>query len=219
MVENAEQDFLSLINEIKHEVKGKINISYKIVKGYPVENIVDTFALHNDIDLIIMGTKGASGITKVLMGSNATAVISKSDIPVITVPEHARFNNIKHIIYASDMLAVNKEIKTLIPFARLFNSTIHLLHIVSTDSKKKMERSKIKNDLISKYKYPKISVHITVNDDVEEAIDEYITEVKGDMLAMFTHKPTFFEKLFGKSVTRQMAFHSWIPLLAIEKDI
>lgn len=218
MIENARQDFEHLIIEIKEEVGDKINISYKIQAGYPVENIVETFVKHNNIDLIIMGTKGAGGLKRVLIGSNAAAVISNSSIPVITVPEHARFNNVKHIVYASDLLDINKEIGLLIQFANFFNSSIHLLHIVPPDSKDEIDKIKIKNDLVSKYNYPKINVHISVNDDVKEAIDEYIAEVKADLLAMFTHKLSFFEKLFGKSVTREMAFHSWIPLLSIKKQ-
>ncbi|MCE9539680.1 MAG: universal stress protein [Bacteroidetes bacterium] len=218
MVDNSMQDFIHLTNEIKQDYGEKINISYKIIKSYPVEEVIETFAQHNDIDLIIMGTKGASGLKRVLMGSNAAAVIGNSNIPVIAVPEHARFKHVKHIVYASDLLALNKEMETLIQFARLFDSFIHILNIVSPNSKKKIERIKIKNELINKYNYPKISIHISINDDVEEAIDEYIAEVKADMLAMFNHKPTFFERLFGKSVTREMAFHSWIPLLAIKKN-
>lgn len=219
MIDNAKQDFVYLTNEVKQEAGNKIGISYKIVKGYPVEDVIETFAHNNDIDLIIMGTKGASGLIKVLIGSNATAVIGNSNIPVIAVPEHARFNNIKHIVYASDMLALNKEVKTLIQFAQLFDSFIHILHIVSSNSKKKIDKIKIQNDFISKYNYPHISVHVSLNDDIVEAIDEYIADVKADLIAMFTHKPTFFEKLFGKSVTREMAFHSWIPLLAIKKNL
>lgn len=217
MIENAIQNFEALVKELRKEVGNKINVSYKIEKGNPIEDVVETFAQHNDIDLIVMGTKGASGLKKVLMGSVATATIRKSSIPVITVPEYARFKKIKQIIYASDMLAVNKEINMLIQFARLFNSSIHLLHIVPPASQKKIDRIRIKNELISKYKYPKIYVHISVNDDVQEAIEEYIADQNADLLAMFTHKPTFFEILFGKSVTREMAFHSRISLLSIKK--
>ena len=115
------------------------------------------------------------------------------------------------------MHALSNEVKILIQFAKLFNASIHILHIVSTDSKKKIDQLKIKNKLISKYNYPHITFHISVNDNVTEAIDEYVADAKADLLAMFTHKPTFFEKLLGKSVTREMAFHGWIPLLAIKK--
>lgn len=217
MEDNAREDFELLMKEIKKETGNRLKVSYEIIKGFPVEDVVESFANHNDINLIIIGTKGASGLEKVLLGSNATAVISKSKIPVITVPEHGRFSSINHIVYASDMHSVNKEMATLIKFAQFFDASIHLLHIASPNSKKKFDKENLKDKLIGKHNYPKISIHIALNDEIEEAIDEYITRVKADLLAMFTHKPTFFEKLFGKSVTREMAFHSWIPLLSIKK--
>ncbi|MBK8808301.1 MAG: universal stress protein [Bacteroidales bacterium] len=64
MVDNAKQDSIQLIKEIKAENKGKLNISYEIIKGYPVEDVVESYAIHNNIDLIIMGTKGATGFDK-----------------------------------------------------------------------------------------------------------------------------------------------------------
>lgn len=217
MTDNAKQDFTQLINEIKSETGNKINVSHHISLGYPVEDVIETFAQHNNIDLIILGMKGSNGIEKMLIGSTAAAVMGNSRIPVITIPEHARFKAIKSIVYPSDMHAISNEVKILIQFAKLFNASIHILHVVSTDSKKKIDQLKIKNKLISKFNYPHISFHISVNDNVIEAIDEYIADAKADLLTMFTHKPTFFEKLFGKSVTREMAFHGWIPQLAIKK--
>ena len=53
--------------------------------------------------------------------------------------------------------------------------------------------------------------------EITDYIDGFITFVKADILTMFTHDLTFFEKLFGKSVTREMAFHTGIPLLTIKK--
>lgn len=217
MVDNATQDCDQLISVIKSENKGKLNISYKIIKGYPVESVIENFAQHNDISLIIMGTKGATGLKKVLMGSNATAVINSSDIPVITVPEFARFKNLKHIVYATDMTNINAEMKKLVPFSKLFDATIHISHVISPKSKKKIDSKKIIADIIRKMDYSKITFHISLNEDITEGIDEYIVDKKAEMLAMFTHDVTFFERLFGKSVTHQMAFQSGLPLLTIKK--
>ena len=215
MVDNAKQDSIQLIEELKAENKGKLNISYEIIKGHPVEEVVVSYAIHNHIDLIIMGTKGATGLTKVLLGSNTTAVINNSDIPVITIPEFARFNNLKHIVYATDLLNLDNELKMILPLAQLFNATIHMLHIVSSESKKKINTKTIVDKL--QIKYPKVTLQVSINDDILEGIDEYLADTKADMLAMFTHEVTFFEKLFGKSLTRQMAFHTSMPLLTIKK--
>jgi len=217
MKSNAEIDSIQLINELKKNHKVDLNISYKIIMGNPVEDIVENYAIHNSIDLIIMGTKGASGLEKYIIGSNAAGVISNSSIPIITVPEHARFNGLKHIVYATDMWDLNIEAKALVPLAQLFNSTIHIVHIIEPNSKKNIEIKTITTDLISELNYSKIKFKVVVNDDVINGIDEYVADIKADMLAMFTRELTFFEKLFGKSVTRQMAFHTWTPMISFKK--
>lgn len=217
MVDSAKQDCIQLINDIKSENKGKLNISYKIIKGYPFERVVANFAHHNDISLIIMGTKGAAGLKKILIGSNATAVINNCDIPVITIPEFARFKSLKNMVYATDLTNLIAEMNSLVPLAKLFDSTIHILHVISSKSETKIDKNKIITDLVSKINYSKITFHILINDDITVGIDEYIVETKADMLAMFTHNLTFFERLFGKSVTRKIAFQSWIPLLTMKK--
>jgi nucleotide-binding universal stress UspA family protein len=217
MKNNAEIDSIQLINEMKGQYKESLNISYKIIMGNPVEDLVENYAIHNGIDLIIMGTKGATGLEKYIIGSNAAAVISNSSIPVITVPEHARFNGLKHIVYATDMWDLNIEAKALVPLAQLFNSTIHIVHVIEPNSKKNIEIKTITTDLISELNYTKIKFKVVINEDIINGIDEYIADTKADMLAMFTRELTFFEKLFGKSVTRQMAFHSWIPMLTFKK--
>ncbi|MDO8368218.1 MAG: universal stress protein [Saprospiraceae bacterium] len=217
MVESATQDMEQLVETLRKEIGGEPTLSYNITKGDSVKSVVDKFVQDNQVDLIIMGTKGASGLKKVLMGSNTNAVISHLDIPVIAVPEHARFGNLKHIVYASDLLAVTKEMEELVQFAQLFDAIIHLLHIESPDSEQKIDGSVLKAELINQFQYPHISVKIIVNEHLEEAIDEYLADIKADLLAMFTHKPSFFEKLFGESLTREMAFQNWIPLLAIKK--
>jgi nucleotide-binding universal stress UspA family protein len=219
LVDNATQDCIQLIDEIKKENNRKIRISYKIIKGYPVEDVIGNFAQHNDISLIIMGTKGASGLKKILMGSNATAVINHSDIPVISVPEFARFNNLKNIVYATDMTNLNSEMKVLIPLAKLFDARIHISHILSSKTKMEADTKKALSDAIKKLKYSKITLHISIHKEITEGIDECIADTKADMLAMFTHNLTFYERFFGKSVTRKMVFQSWIPLLTIKNRI
>lgn len=216
MEDNAKQDCIQLANELKSE-SGAPKVSYKIIRGYPVEDVIGNYAVHNNIDLIVMGTKGASGLTKVLIGSNAAAVVSRSSIPVIVVPEHARFNGIGKIVYASDADNTETELNTLIKFAELFGAAIHIVHVLPPASEQKIDIIKMEADLKEKFKYPSISIQIVLNDDILYGINEYVADEKADMIAMFTRKHSFFEKLFGKSITRQMAFHAWTPMLSIQK--
>jgi len=217
MSENALADLEELAAKLKEDVGDDLQVSWQIEVGLPMKEALETFAAANKIDLIIMGTKGASGLKKVLMGSNTVSVISNSKIPVIAVPEFAYFNNIHKIVYASDLQDVENEIEALLPFARLFDASIHLLHIAQPESEPPVVAATLEKALIDNYQYPNIAVHILESDNVVEAIDAFIAANGANILAMFTHKPTFFEKLFGQSVTREMAFHSNVALLTMKK--
>ena len=217
LTENAVEDSAQLISEIRSEIKGKINITSQVVKGYPVENVVTNYAQHNDIDLIVMGTKGATGLKKILLGSNAAAVINKSNIPVIAVPEFARFTNLKDIIYATDILNLKNELKTVVSFAKDFNATVHILHIVSPTEEGKLDIRQTVVKLTKAMEYKKIAFTVSLHEGAAEGIDQYVIKHKADMLVMFTHEMTFFKKVFGQSVTREMAFLSNVPLLTFKK--
>lgn len=217
MIRAASEDAEQLLVEVNSQIKGKVDISYQYVNGYPVEDVVEEFALRNGVDLIVMGTKGATGLNKVLLGTNAVAVINNSSVPVIVVPGENELKTIKKIVYASDMTNVEEEIKTLAMFASIFNASIRILHVIPSNSVKKIAIKKTVATLIKEAKYSKISLHVASNDNISDAVDGFVTEQKADLLALFTHQLDFYEKLFGRSVTRQLAFHARVPMLTFNK--
>jgi nucleotide-binding universal stress UspA family protein len=219
MLEIAQQDADKLIDEIRTQVGGELNIRYQSVKGFPIELVLERFIGEHKIDLIVMGTKGVTGLKKTLLGSNATAVIDHSSIPVVAVPGDAKFNNVKRIIYATDLESVHEEIQTIAVYARKLGAEISILHVLPTDSTKTIDTKEITKQLIAETKYKAISFDVMHNDDISEAVEEFFQAQHGDMLAMFTHKLHFFEKLFGRSVTQQMAFHAEVPLLTFNKTM
>ena len=194
-----------------------LQISSEVISGYPIQNVIEEYAVLNQIDLIVMGTSGACGMKKLLFGSNAVFVINKSSIPVITVPIHSNFNDIKKILYASDMLKIHSEIKQLIPFAQLFNASIHILHIEPVNSKKDLNVDQLKNELVNNYGYNNIHFHLSHDNNIVKCINANVKELKIDLLAMYTHELTFLDNLLGNSFCDEMAFQSVIPLLTLRK--
>ena len=217
IIKTAGQDAEELLEEVRSQVKGNLEIAYHHVIGHPVEDRIEKFAVDNGVDLIVMGTKGASGLKKVVLGTNAAAVIDNSSRPVIVVPGETEFMQIKKIVYASDMTNITEEIETLAKFASIFDAYIRVLHVIPANSKTKISIQKTVADLVQQTKYAKISLKISSSDSIADAVDSFVAEQKADMLAMFTHKLDFYEKLFGKSVTRQQAFHVSVPLLTFNK--
>ncbi|HNP06260.1 MAG TPA: universal stress protein [Cyclobacteriaceae bacterium] len=214
----ALKELEELTTEIKSKVRGKLTISTHVLSGFPVTQVIQRFVKRNEVDLIVMGTRGATGLQKVLIGSNAAAMIQSSSVPVIIVPHNATFKGFKKIVYATDLIHIDEELSTVSEFAKLFNAKIDVLHVIPEASSTDINVKQIKSDLVKKMKYEKISFHLSKNDAVPEAIDNFMVDRKADILIMFTHKLSFFEKLFSRSVTRKLAFHSYIPMLTFNKD-
>src|SRR5690606_32059252 len=121
-----------------------------------------------------------------------------------------------NIVYASDLTNLEGELDVLIPYIEKFGSTIHLLHIVPPGTHIDQLEARI-GEVLKKYTYPNIITLVLVDHDVDAALEQYVQNAKADVLAMFTHEPSFFEKVFNRSVTRRMAFHSRVPLLAFRQ--
>lgn len=217
---SAEQDMILLIKKIERKYKQsrKLSITHKILFGSSVNETIERFASSNNIDLIVVGTKGATGLKKVFLGSNATSIINKSTIPVITVPEFTKFKDLKNIVYATNMLNLNEEVEIIVPFSQLFEANIHVLHITSKDSTQKNNPEKISAELKKAFKGIKIEFHSLADENISEGIENFITNISADMLVMFTHELNFYEKISGKSVTRKVALGTKIPMLIFNKS-
>jgi nucleotide-binding universal stress UspA family protein len=163
-----------------------------------------------------MGTKGATGVKKALLGSNAVAVIDNSSVPVLVVPGDAMFRGVNRIVYATDMEDLDKQIKTIVPYAKLFNAEISVLHVVPTRETAVIDVEQILSQLTNTSRYEAISFHVLKNDHIADAVEKFSKEY-GDLLALFTHKLVLYEKLMGKSVTQQLAFHAKLPLLSFNR--
>jgi nucleotide-binding universal stress UspA family protein len=95
-----------------------------------------------------------------------------------------------------------------------------MIHIVHVDHEGKMDGhsvQRLESGIRESGIYPSVKVNVFRDMEISDALERYIDDINADMLAMFTHKTTFFENLFGRSITREMAFQSHIPLLAIKK--
>jgi nucleotide-binding universal stress UspA family protein len=217
IIEGAEDDANALIGEIKEKIDGEVVICYELITGFPVHEKIEKFVLENGIDMIIMGTHGTTGLKKVLIGSNAAAVIDNSSVPVIAVPNDAKFDAIQKIVYATDLVNVNEEIKTIGLFASLFEASINVLHVRSIEAINNVNVEEAIADLKKQAKYEKITFTIKVNNHVAEAVEEFALQEKADLLVMFTHKLDFYEKLFGRGITRELAFQGHVPLLTFNK--
>lgn len=217
MVKIAKEDGENLLSEVRKKAGDKAKISFEYRLGYDFAKVVNRFVEENDVDLIIMGTHGATGLKKVLLGSNAASMINTSLVPVIAIPAEAAFKPIKKIVYATDMVNLDDEIKTITLFASLFKASVSVVHVTKATPDKKFDPEKFTRNLITISKYKKLSFNFVKNENIKAGVDAFVAKQKPQLLAMFTHKLSAYEKFFEKGQTRKQAFHTTVPLLSFNK--
>ncbi|HET9053402.1 MAG TPA: universal stress protein [Cyclobacteriaceae bacterium] len=211
----ARARFIPVAEEAERFNKTGTPILIKIRRGRSFSNTVRLFARRNNIGLIVMGTKGASGLSKYVLGSNAVSVMEASRIPVLAVPARAQFKNFKNIVYAADLKHLEEEVHTMKPYLKLLDATLHVVHVCDKKQREEELQASVKN-ILKLLDYRKSTVMIKSGRPVDRVIDSYVRELKADMVAMFMHKRTAYEKIFHRSMTKKMAFQSNVPLLAFK---
>ena len=215
---SSEHEMSELLKTIKSKNENHLNITAKIIFGASIEKVVESYTLKNNIDIICIGTKGATGLKKIIFGSNAAGIIANSSIPVITVPEYAVYHGIETMVYSSDLENLEEELKSIIPFAKLMNTWIHILHINNEHEDFITNLQGLENRLRTLFSYEKMKAKELKNDSIISGINQYVIDFDADMVVMFTHRASLFEKLFNKSITKKAAFQTKTPLLTFQKE-
>ena len=83
----AKENGQKIVDEVKHEASAKkliVRTEVLLDIGSVTKGIVE-YAEKNNVNLIVLGTRGISGIKRMLLGSTASGVVTYSHCPVIVV--------------------------------------------------------------------------------------------------------------------------------------
>lgn len=202
-----------LIKEGVKERKIEMHVFYQ----FPLNKFINDFIRKNKIDIAVIGTKGTAGLKNAMMGSFALGMIEHVSVPVIAVPPGAELKGISNILYPTDMEDTLKELKKILPYAIMFGSAIHLVHIPKKEIADKIKTGNKLKEIAQKAGYKKITTDVKTGGSTELLIAESIKDTGADLLVMFPKEKGFFKQLFTGSVTEEMSHRITIPLFAIKK--
>lgn len=173
------------------------------------------------IDLIITGTKGASGMSEYLLGSNTARIIETIHCTVLAVPKNAIFKAPQKVLFATDFQFEDvKSITKMIELVGSFEPEIMIAHAsTSPFTHDEMLMEWLSETLEERITYPKINYQniLKVKDNFS-ALNDYITSHAIDLVVMSTRNKNFMKKFFTGSLTKKMAYHTEIPLLAFHNE-
>lgn len=171
-----------------------------------------------NIDLVIAGTKGATGVNKYFLGSNAVKLIQDlKSCPMIAVPNEHAFETPKHIAFPTDFNRQyeRKELDVLLDFADLSNAHIYIVHINLKDDLSEQQEAN-KRTLQTHLANHQYTFHwMDKSGTKADEIHKFVKDFNIDVLAMVNYKHSFIEGLIKEPVIRKIGFQPTVPFLVI----
>ena len=222
---------VSMLNDAKEKL-AELKKNIEETDGVVVDTFISTNSLYDAItrsvkekkmDMVVMGTLGASGIKEKLWGSRTAAIIGRSDIPVMVIPIEYEWKKPQNILLATNRFEKEPAILDyLFELAGLYMSRVQVAVFTDEGDDKAItflnhehKISEYEEYLTDMYNEETLtSAHLT-GEDFETTLQNFIRENDIDILVMVTYQNTFWSRIFNPSKTKRMSYHTNIPLLAI----
>lgn len=211
------------LEKLKHSLRSKqhpIEVETSSAMGFAVDEIIN-FCEAKKTDLIVMGTKGAHGVSEILLGSNTAEVISRAKCPVLAIPPDAKVKDIKKILFATNYS--DNDFQSIFLLTEIFkpwNPEIIIVHVEEPHNARTENKhfEEFKSQVVTSISYDKFYFNLLDGKNVEQAISDFAVGNEIDIIAVSARRRNLFEKLTGRSTTKKMSYHSHIPLLAFHAE-
>ncbi|MDX1828996.1 MAG: universal stress protein [Lutibacter sp.] len=171
------------------------------------------------IDLIIMGTKGASGLQEVIIGSNAADLITRIKCPTLIIPENAQFKPIKEIAFPTDynLYYHSSILDSIANLVKMFKSSLRILHVAKKSEELTSFQIENKELLEDFFAFEKHSFHKITNSKIEEGVQCFVESRDIDMIVMIAKNLNIFQRILFKPTVTEISYHTDIPFFVLHE--
>ena len=213
--ENSEKGLQRILRRLNHKYKNPKH-SFEPISAFNllIEEMKDQVKSKN-IDLVVMGTQGATGAQEILMGTNTVNAIKKLKCPILAIPSEYVFEKPEYILFPTDyeLDYSTKQMKILKEIISLHKSKLNILHIATKELSPAQEQAK--HSLADQLENKAHQFYSLEKKNITQAIYDFQNEHPTDMLVMINNKHSFFENLLFRPVVNKIGFHIKVPFLVI----
>lgn len=210
----AEKNFSELRQK---EFLNGIVINETIGRNEIYEDIKDNCEEFN-IDLIVMGSNGASGFKEMFVGSNTEKVVRTSEIPVLVIKKTHELFEIRDFVFASDFSESGKRaFLEAQKFAQKIGARIHLL-LVNTPANflPSSEAYTLMGNFAEEMQADQYSLNIYNDTSVEKGILNFTTHINAQLIGMGTHGRKGISHFFNGSISEDLVNHANMPIITFK---
>ncbi|WP_186756280.1 universal stress protein [Echinicola salinicaeni] len=208
------------MEKLKTQAKKEgLKVSYLITQE-TASTAICSEAEKEKYDLVIVGTSGESKISQAFLGTTTTEVIKHCPKPVLCIPPEAKFKNMNTISLAMEL---NKEdiafLGQLITLTKDYKLPYKIIHIKEKEGITQ-EITFFELSAYLKDRFPELNIGYEEIEahEVNNGLQKYAEQHPRTLLSMFTRHRTFFDYLFNKSHSAELALHTTVPLLVLKSQ-
>lgn len=217
MTENAMKE-LSELREMAKNSQTNRNHKFEIILSTDdLHDAMEAVIEKHKIDLVVMGTKGATKATDIIFGSNTVNVIKKiKGCPVLAIPEEFDFEKPEQIAFPTDFNRIyGEELIPLKQLADLYKSEIRIVHINKDDDISEAQDYNLDQLKVALEAYPHSFHWMPDYGKKDRAIKDFIDELEINILVMINYQHSFIESIIKEPVIKKLGFQLSIPFLVI----
>ncbi len=207
-----------LAENTQQHIRSNVVFNLKAEMGLIVDGLA-SFCEAIKPDLVIMGLTGKDALTKLVVGSNTIKAIHEIKYPILVIPPMAEFIPVRKIGFACDY----KQVKETTPLSLLkkivtdFNAELHILNIDFENrnfSPEEVHESFLLDDMLEGMK---ANYHSIEAEDISTGINWFADKEKLDWVVVVPKKHTLVQKIFSRSQSNQLIYHTHVPVLCIHQ--
>lgn len=219
----------NFFNEIKENAQQQLEevIKEPFLKNIPVQRSLMTDRLiweivssekYKNTDLIVMGSHGKSGFSRVFIGSNTEKVVRMANAPVLTIKKEYKRFNIRKIVFASDfsqeVYDAFKKVKFII---NAYQPEVHLLKVITaSDFESTPDSMRLLKDFSRRFALKNARLDVYNSEGIESGIIAFSHSINADLVIIPTHGRTGIAHLINGSLAESLVKHEPKPVLSIK---
>lgn len=203
-------EFKKIITRYKH---GGVIVKTDVLFGAPAKMITEA-AKKKSIDIIIMGSHGASGFREYFIGSNAEKIVRNSRVPVLVIKNYSR-GAIRNIVFPNTLETERQQdlVRKVKELQAFFKAKLHIVYVntptnftpdnITFDRLKQFAKQfQFRNYTLNVYNYP----------FEESGVIHFTGSIKGDLIAMGTHGRRGLAHFLNGSLAEDIVNHAKSPI-------
>ncbi|MBF9252330.1 universal stress protein [Pontibacter sp. 172403-2] len=193
----------------------QVLVERALVHGFPEDKIVEEAQQYKP-DLVIMSTKGESGLARSFFGTVTTKVVQDLNVPVLTIPDAFGGSDLRNVIYATDFDKTDSSaIRQLQDLLQPYAPNVYCVH-VSDEAEPQQDRAQmagLREKLQREAPAQNIRYTLLEGDHVADTLQQFVQEHNIDLIALTTHKRGMLSNMLHSSLAQELVLNSEVPLL------